>query len=113
MGQQSADQQCGGVQGRGSVAVLARLAAGVLAQDPPKLWRTDALLVLETRPPILAQEHLLVTDVNCKAEMRERQTEERSEETAEVRRKPRKKRQQREEQSDRMTGGERIVGGGG
>lgn len=61
------------MQGRGSIAVLARLTAGVLAQNPLKLWRTDALLVLVTRSSILAQEHLLVTNVSC--EQRRRQTE--------------------------------------
>lgn len=100
------------MQGRGSVAVLARLAAGLLAQYPLKLRRTDALLVLKARPAILAQEHLLVTDVGCKAET-DRQTDRRGrerEKTAEVRRKTRKEREQREEQSDRMTGGKRVVG---
>lgn len=96
------------MQGRGSVAVLARLAAGLLAQYPLKLRSTDALLVLKARPAILAQEHLLVTDVSCKAETDRRGRE--SEETAEVRRKTGKKREQREEQSDRMTGGKRIAG---
>lgn len=76
MGEQSADQQCGGVQGRGCVAVLARLAAGVLAQDPLELWGTDALLVLETRPAILAQEHLPVTDVSCKEAQTDRRVRE-------------------------------------
>lgn len=101
------------MQGRGSVAVLARLAAGVLAQYPLKLHRTDALLVLKARPAILAQEHLLVTDVHCKAETNKRGRK--SEGTASVRRKTEKEREQREEQSDRMTGGKRIVvvvGGG-
>lgn len=55
------------MQGRGGVAVLARLAAGLLAQYPLKLWRTDALLVLVARSSVLAQEHLLVTDVSITA----------------------------------------------
>lgn len=96
------------MQGGGSVAVLARLAAGLLAQHPLKLRRTDALLVLKARPAILAQEQLLVTDVSCKAETDRRGGE--SEESAEVRRKRGKKREQREAQSDRMTGGKRTVG---
>lgn len=53
------------MRGRGGVAVLACLAAGVLAQYPFKLWRTDALLVLVACPAILAQEHLLVANVSC------------------------------------------------
>lgn len=59
-----------------------------MAQHPLKLRRTDALLVLNTRPAILAQEHLLVTDVSCKAETDGRGRE--SENSAEVRRKNRK-----------------------
>lgn len=61
------------MQGRGGVAVLARLAAGLLAQYPLKLWRTDALLVLVACSSVLAQEHLLVANVSC--ERRRRQTE--------------------------------------
>lgn len=94
------------MQGRGSVAVLARLAARVLAQYPLKLRRTDALLVLKARPAILAQEHLLIADVHCKAETHKRGRK--SEETAKVRRKTKKQREQREEQSDRMTGRKRT-----
>ena len=53
---------------RGGVAVLARLAAGLLAQYPLKLWRTDALLVLVACSSVLAQEHLLVANVSCRVE---------------------------------------------
>lgn len=75
----------------------------MLAQYPFKLRRTDALLVLEARPAILAEEHLLVADVRCKAETDRRGRE--GERVAEVGRKTRKEQEQREEQSDRMTGG--------
>lgn len=55
------------MQGGGGVAVLSRLAAGVLAQYPLKLWRTDALLVLVACSSVLAQEHLLVANVRVTA----------------------------------------------
>lgn len=81
----------------------------MLAQYPFKLRRTDALLVLEARPAILAQEHLLIADVRCKAETDRRGRE--GERVTEVGRKTRKEREQREEQSDRMTGGKKESGG--
>lgn len=59
------------MQGRGGVAVFARLAAGVLAQYPLKLRRTDALLVLVTCSSVLAQEHLFVANVGCEVERKE------------------------------------------
>lgn len=88
------------MQGRGGVAVLARLAAGLLAQYPLKLRRTDALLVLGARPPVLAQEHLLVADVRCK-ERRRGEGERWEENEGGIK---------RAQQSDRVTGRERIVG---
>lgn len=53
---------------RSAVAVLARLTARMLAQYPLELRRTDALLVLVARSSVLAQEHLLVTNVCCRKE---------------------------------------------
>lgn len=52
---------------RSAVAVLARLTARMLAQYPLELWRTDALQVLVARSSVLAQEHLLVTNVRVTA----------------------------------------------
>lgn len=100
------------MQGRGGVAVLARLAAGVLAQYPLKLWRTDALLTLVACSSVLAQEHLLVANVSCERRQTERASERgkrESEGIAEVRR-MRESGIKRARQSDRVTGGERMVG---
>lgn len=104
---------------RSAVAVLARLTAGLLAQNPLILWRTDALLVLVTRSSILAQEHLLVANVSCEQRQRRgrKSSRGRSSGMDGERRKCRGKENRREElgiksvqQSDRMTGCKRIVG---
>jgi len=56
-GEERAEQKCQAQRElAGTVALLASFAAGLLAQNTLKVRRTAAALVLNTRPPVLAQE---------------------------------------------------------
>ncbi len=65
-GEERAEQKCQAQCVRaGTVTLFAPFAARLLAQNPLEVRRTAAALVLNARPPVLAQEELFVTHVRC------------------------------------------------